>query len=814
MAFHAKHGSAEDWIDDDELDLYEDELGESPDASIGGAKRPRHAAVSLDEPPSYDDVPDEGPLEIVEPAGTDAAPKPKARRKRRSFGEWFKSAGPVKKVLTCILGLCVLCCIGVGILCAYWLQDLPEYDDASAYNTIQPTMVYASDHETLLARFQFEYRIPLNSLDEVGTYATVGTVATEDERFYIHLGVDPIGIARAVINNLRGGTLEGASTITQQLVRNTILADEMSDISLKRKVREAFLALKMEQMFSKDEILLLYINTINYGNGAYGIEAAARRYFGKSSSELTLAEAALLVGIPQSPTYNNPIDFPDHALTRRNIVLDRMASYGAITAEEAEAAKAEPIELDVTWDSNDGIVEYPYFSSYVRETLTNDYGLSTADVFQGGMTIYTTLDVGMQELAEEAAENKEDQVNDALEVAIVAIDPSNGYVKAMVGGKDYYEDQWNLAAQAQRQAGSSFKTFTLVAALEGGISPSTRIDCSSMVQLPGYDNKIYNYDKINYGTQTMAGAFEVSSNTGFSRLIYVLGPSKVAEVAHRMGITSELAEVPSLTLGTSGVTPLEMADAYATIANGGTHYKAEVVEIAYDRKGNVIIDNTNPEGEKALEPEIAYAATQVMEGVIYSYHGTGSRAALTTGQIAAGKTGTSENYLNLWFCGITPQLSVAVWMGDRTNRVSCSGTVADVFSEFVSAALADAEYRDFPEAGYPSYWRTFSNTDLDIKGLNSTTKEEEEEEEKKKEEEEKKKAEEEAKKKAEEEAKQKEQEQGGDTPGGDTPGGDTPGGDTPGGDTPGGDTPGGDTPGGDTPGGDTPGGDASGGDTP
>ncbi|MDO5117771.1 MAG: transglycosylase domain-containing protein, partial [Eggerthellaceae bacterium] len=738
MAFHAKHGSDKDWIDD-ELDLNEDVLEEMFGDPEGETKRPRHGAVASDEPlvdeeEFLEDEFDEGDvLETLDSEQPEETAAPKAKRERKSFPEWFKSASIVKKILTCILGVFIVACVGVGAVCVYWLQDLPEYDDASAYNTIQPTMVYASDHETLLARFQFEYRIPLNSLEEVGTYATQGTVATEDERFYIHIGVDPIGIARAVINNMTGGTLEGASTITQQLVRNTILADEMSEVTLKRKVREAFLAIQMERMFSKDEILLLYINTINYGNGAYGIEAASRRYFGKSSNELTLAEAALLVGIPQSPTYNNPIDFPDHALDRRNIVLNRMVSYGAITQEEAEAAKQEPIELNVTWESNDGIVEYPYFASYVRETLTSDYGLSTADVFQGGMTVYTTLDVTMQEQAEEAAANKEDRVNDALEVAIVAIDPSNGYVKAMVGGKDYYEDQWNLAAQAQRQAGSSFKTFTLIAALEGGISPQTPIDCGSMVQLPGYDNKIYNYDKIKYGTQTMQGAFEVSSNTGFSRLIWVLGADKVAEVAHRMGIESDLAEVPSLTLGTSGVTPLEMCDAYATIANGGTHYKAEVVEIAYDRKGNVIIDNTNPEGEKALEPEIAHAATEIMEGVIYSYHGTGSAAALDIDQIAAGKTGTSENYLNLWFCGITPQLSVAVWMGDRTNRVSCTGTVADVFSDFVSEALADSESRDFPEAGYPSYWRTFSNTDLDIKGLNSSTKEEEEEEKKKKE---------------------------------------------------------------------------------
>ena len=273
MAFHAKHGSGEERIDDNELDYLDDTFEESFDDALDETKRPRHAVVSPDDDLLEDDELFEGdPLEDDfydddQADVSDDVVEPKAKRERRSFKEWFMSLGIVRKILVCILGLFVVCCLGIGILCAFWLQDLPECDDASAYNTIQPTMVYANDHETLLARFQFEYRIPLTSLDEVGEYATVGTVATEDERFYLHFGVDPIGIARAVFNNLSGGTLEGASTITQQLVRNTILADEMSDISLKRKVREAFLALKMETMLSKDEILLLYVNTINYGNG-------------------------------------------------------------------------------------------------------------------------------------------------------------------------------------------------------------------------------------------------------------------------------------------------------------------------------------------------------------------------------------------------------------------------------------------------------------------------------------------------------------------------------------------------------------------
>ena len=457
-----------------------------------------------------------------------------------------------------------------------------------------------------------------------------------------------MGIARALVNNLMGGDLEGASTITQQLVRNTILVSEMDSISLERKVREAYLSIKMEERYSKDDILLMYLNTINYGSGAYGIQAAAQRYFSKDASQLTLAEAATLVGIPQSPTYNNPIDNPDNCLARRNVVLDRMLSNGCIGQDEYEAAKAEPLVLNPTEPTSDGIQKYPYFTSYVRYLLTDPegpYKYSKDEVFKGGLKVVTTLDVNMQEAAEVAAANKEAEANnyvegDPFEVSMVAIDPDNGYVKALVGGRDYYTSQVNLATGlggSGRQAGSSFKTFTLVAALEAGISPDTMIDCSTTVEFPGW--KVSNIGHHDYGTRSLARAFAVSSNTGFARLIMSLGPEKVVEVAHRMGITSDLNAVGSLTLGSESVTPMEMADAYATIANGGTHYDPECILRIEDRKGNVLVDNSDPVGETALSPEIAHAASEVMKGVIESYDGTAPDAALASGQTAGGQDG-------------------------------------------------------------------------------------------------------------------------------------------------------------------------------
>lgn len=623
----------------------------------------------------------------------------------------------LKIALTAIAGLCLAAFLVIGGICLYWLQDLPDYSDADAFNTIKPTEVYASDRTTLLARFQLENRMPLTSLDQVSPYVVEGTVATEDERFYKHSGFDIIGIGRAVINNMTGGTLEGASTITQQLVRNTVLADEMTDITMKRKVREIFLATQMENLYSKDDVLLLYLNTINYGGGAYGIEAAAQRYFSKPATDLTLNEAATLIGIPQSPTYNCPLYYPDNAKNRRNIVLDRMVTYGCITQEEADAVKAEDIVLNTSDVSLDGFILYPYFASYVRDELLNSYDLDTEKLFQGGLTVYTTLDVPTQALAEEVVDENEGRINGNLSIAMTCVDPDTGFVKAMVGGKDFYANQWNLAAQAQRQPGSSFKTFTLVTALEQGISPNTQVSCTAGLELNGY--QVENYGGSDYGTRSIAGAFAVSSNTGFVRICAAVGPENVVEMAHRLGIKSELDPVMSVTLGSEEVTTLEMAGAYATIANGGVRHDTVVIEQVLDRDGNVIIDHTNSEGERAISQEVACAAIEVMKGVITG--GTGGRARLTNGQPVAGKTGTSENSKDSWFCGITPQLSVAVWIGDPNNKYSVSGlNGAAVFGAFMNRWLADKEIEQFPTAASPSYTKRFSNTDLDVPGIKST----------------------------------------------------------------------------------------------
>lgn len=599
---------------------------------------------------------------------------------------------------------------GLSSLVSTWLEDIPDYKDSEALNTSSTSVVYASDGQTVLAEFQLENRDPVE-LDEVSDYVKECTVATEDERFYSHSGVDFYGMARSLVNNLLGGSLEGGSTITQQLVRNTILSDEANDISFKRKVREMYLAFKIEEMYSKDEILLMYLNTINYGSGSYGIQAAAERYYSKDAIDLTLAESAALVGIPQSPTYNNPIDHIDNCTSRRNLVLDRTLSNGYITADEAAAAKSEDIVLNPTAPSTTGIVAYPYFASYVRNQLLNEdgkYAYSTADLFKGGYEIITTLDVDQQAAADEAAAEKMEQAGSDFEVAMTAIDPETGHIKAMIGGYDYDESQVNMATgegSSGRQCGSSFKTFTLAAAIEAGISPETLIDAGYSLELEGSDAVVYNAGKNDYGTIEIADAFKVSSNTAFTRLILSVGIDEVKDMAQRLGITSPMQDVAGITLGIDSLTPLEMASAYATIANGGTYYEPECILQIRDRSGNVVIDNSEPEGERVISEEVACATIEVMKGVIEG--GTGRAAQLSGGREAAGKTGTTDDSKDSWFVGFTPQLAAAFWLGDRAESYDKAKvvptTVASAFATFMNRALAGQPNESFPTAADPYY---------------------------------------------------------------------------------------------------------------
>ena len=634
--------------------------------------------------------------------------------------------------------LLIIVCAGTAAVVAasaYWLRDLPTLNGIEKYGYSQTTTVYASDNKTVLAEFYLQNRQPVK-LAEISGNVIQATLATEDERFYDHGAVDVIGIGRALWNNVSArlfGTdsgLQGASTITQQLVRNTVLSEEATDISVKRKLREARLALDLEEVYTKDQILNMYLNTINYGDNCYGIQAAAKHYFSKNASDLSVLQAATLAGIPQSPNAFTPTIDPDACKERRNLVLDRMAECGYISEKNAEKLKKKKLKLKVApAKSSDGIYAYPYFTSYVRDTLVNEY--STSEIFEGGLSVYTTLDIRLQKAAESACNSQLEMLDPQIEAALVSIDPDTGFIKALVGGRDFYADQFNIATQGLRQPGSAFKAFTLATAIKQGINPTTLVDCTSPAifgksgaDLSGYSSDSYeyygttgedatgegtwrveNFGGADYGIRSIQSAFAVSSNTGFARLIRQVGAQNVVNTAHAMGITSDLEAVDSLTLGTSGVTALEMADAYATFATGGIHRDATAITRIVDRDGNAIYE-WQDEPTQALDKDVACASIKVMKTVLTQ--GTATAAQLYSGQEAAGKTGTSENYRDHWLVAYTPQLSTAVWIGSRQEQELPGLDCCYIWNTFMTAALEGSPVEQFPTAPDPAYNNTYN----------------------------------------------------------------------------------------------------------
>ncbi len=608
-----------------------------------------------------------------------------------------------------------LACLGGFKLIDSWLQDLPDYQDADAYLSAEPTKILDAEGN-LIAEMYLQNRETI-TIDQTSPYVLKGTVDTEDERFYSHKGVDPQGIARAAIGQITRSSAEGGSTITQQLVRNTVLSDEQFERTIRRKVREAYIALELEKMFSKDEILMMYLNTIYYGQGSYGIEAASKTFFGKPSKDLTLAEAALLCALPQSPSKLDPTQNPEGAVERRNLVLRRMLSNGDITQEDYDQASAEELQLNYTKPSKSGALAYPYFVDYVVSQLKKDFSSET--ILKGGLVVKTTIQPTLQKYAEDACNTViANGRNDKLDAALVSVDPHTGYIVAMVGGKDYNSDQFNLATQARRQPGSSFKTFTLAASIEEGMNPTTVFSGASPLKID--DWTVRNYGNVSYGAISVESATWVSSNTVFAQIIDKIGTGKVVDIAKRMGITSDLQQVKSITLGSEGVSPLEMASAYGTLATGGVHRDPVCITEINNRKGDVIFKHEdNP--QKVLEPGVASEVTRVLEGVIA--HGTASRAGVS-GQPTAGKTGTSQRTRDLWFVGYTPQLATAVWTGYRQEdtiyyrgREALTNHIPQpIFKLFMDNALSGVERGKFERVPWDKYknnseWKTGYNAE-------------------------------------------------------------------------------------------------------
>lgn len=617
------------------------------------------------------------------------------RRGHRGFRGRSAWAGWAVRGLVVLAALASLGAVTLAVLLSSLRANLPDL--VALYRPpSQATRIYAANGE-LVASLYRENRAYVR-LAEIPAVLQQAVIAIEDERFYQHRGVDVRGILRAAWRNFtRQSVVEGGSTITQQLARNLFLTPRRT---LDRKLQEILLAVEIERRLTKEEILERYLNQVYFGNGAYGVEMASRLFFGKSARELTLPEAALLAGVIQAPSRYSPFDNFPAAKRRQEVVLDRMVELGFLRPDQAEAAKKARLQVS-PGPRNLGLVgvRAPYFVSYLLPYLVERYGEDA--VYSGGLRVYTTLDPRLQAIAQEVVSRGVEEARRAglrvTQGALVAVEPRTGRILAMVGGVDFQRSQFNRAWQARRQPGSAFKPFIYVAALEHGVSPDRVVlDAPVEYRIAGWGYwRPKNYDGTYWGPIPLRVALEHSRNIPAVRMLVELGPQAVIDTARRMGIRSPLQPNLSLALGTSEVTPLEMASAFATLAAGGVYAEPVAITRVLDSRGRVL-EEVQPHRRMALRPDVAYLMTDLLRGVIL--RGTGRAADV--GRPAAGKTGTTDDYRNAWFVGYTPELAVAVWVGNDdnspTHRVVGGSVPARLWARFVKRALAGRPPADFP----------------------------------------------------------------------------------------------------------------------
>jgi penicillin-binding protein 1A len=570
----------------------------------------------------------------------------------------------------------------------------------------EQTLVYAADGSAI-ATLRVQNRVTIDR-DDVPQVLVDAVLGAEDRRFYHHDGIDVRAIARAAIANQRAGTVvQGGSTITQQLVKNRYFRSAPQ--TLRRKSVEVRLALRLERERSKDEILTDYLNTIYLGEGAYGVQAAARHYFGINAARLRLPQAALLAGLIRSPETNSPSRHPVAARAARHRALAGMVATGALGPRRARRATGQP--LGVRARAAPPTTRYPYFVEYVKRVLLADPALGPDEasrvraLYRGGLRIHTTIDPGLQAKAEVAARAHLPDNGDP-EVAIAVIRPRSGRVVAAVGGRSFRRLQFDLATQANRQPGSAFKTFALVAALRSGMRLDDLVDSGSATLLGSDGDDPWPVSSSTVGQLPLDRALALSSNGAFARLAVDLGGPRIAEQAQAMGVTSDTGSNDAIVLGglRHGVTPLEMASAYATLANTGIHVPPTPIVRVTDAEGKLLW-RPAPDPRVAVDPENSYLSTQALQEVVES--GTGQAARLS--RPAAGKTGTTQNYRDAWFVGFTPQLAASVWVGHTrprpmydvhgVSRVEGGTFPARIWQSFMTAALAGKPVRPFP---YPS----------------------------------------------------------------------------------------------------------------
>ena len=595
--------------------------------------------------------------------------------------------------------LCVLAGWLFGLLVAFY-QELPPLSELEGYKPSLASKLYDVNGE-LIAQLFVEQRT-LVPIDKVPENLQRALLAVEDEKFYSHWGIDPLGIMRATLVNLVHARVEqGASTITQQLARNLFLTQERT---ISRKIKEAMLALKIEYRYTKKEILEMYLNQVYFGSGAYGVEAASRTYFGKHVEELSLPECALMAGLVRSPNKTSPFNNMEKAKARRDMILERMIKRKIVTKEAGTLAKASPIELHTTETRN-----APYFVEHIRRTIEETYGSNT--IYKGGLSVYTSLDLRLQDKAQKAAakgiEDAETRIaremgipaenissdpnfkkNVPLQIAMVCMEPKTGYVRAMIGGRDFKESEFNRATQAFRQPGSAFKPFIYTAAIDNGFTPADIITDSPIVitDRDGTEWKPENYEKKFFGPTTLRKGLYTSRNVVTLKLLTKVGTSAAASYAQKMGIRSKIKKNLSLAFGTSEVNLLELVSAYCVFPNMGV--RVEPVSILYikDSAGKIIEENT-PKLQEVLKPEAAYVMVSMMEDVINK----GTARAIRDAGVnfpCAGKTGTTDNYSDVWFVGYTSGLSCGIWVGFDDHRslgtvISSGNTPAPVWGDFM-----------------------------------------------------------------------------------------------------------------------------------
>ncbi|WP_071517242.1 PBP1A family penicillin-binding protein [Geitlerinema sp. PCC 9228] len=590
---------------------------------------------------------------------------------------------------------------GVSLVAAVWIglewQNPKLQRSLEEISITGPVAVYARDGETLLREESGNTHVEIPRLEQFDEDLVAAAIASEDSRFYWHLGIDPIGVVRAMVVNLRGGEIrEGASTITQQLARSLFRDYVGTEDSAARKLREAAVALRLEMFYSKDQLLKSYLNQVFLGLNLYGFEDAAQFYFDKSARDLTLSEAATLVGILPAPNSFNPVQNYERAIRQRNGVLQRMRTLGMISPEEADRARRSPIEVNPKAKEIINQTIAPYFYDRVLQELENLLGQSVAA--EGNWIVQTTLDPQMQAIAEKTVRHTLATTGQRLRFqqgALVALNGKTGAVRAMVGGADYAKSQYNRATQAARQPGSTFKAFAYAAALQSGISPHNTYSCEPLF----WQGRSFRGCERSGGRDRvdMYRGLAQSENVIALRIAQQVGLQPIIELAHTMGIRSELTPAPGLVLGSSEVTLLELTGAYTAFVDSGVRHIPHTILRVWDSSNctnpqkpstcREIYNGSHKRGQQVLDPGVAQTMTELLRGVVERGTGTAAAAAADSRSGILGKTGTTDRNRDLWFVGYLSerQLLAGVWLGNDDNQPTygSSAQAAQLWGKFV-----------------------------------------------------------------------------------------------------------------------------------